>query len=186
MIPAFAKPLIEINGRRLFDHALAEADCWGADEVVTVVSPHNAYDLHCSTAWQVEQVAPTGVLDALRLALTRVTRPTTVILCADNLFEGGPPASNLACFGARSLRPAATLRFTRYKRYQGRTLFYPRDAPPSLVTDGCWIGPVRCSTAALRKSLVEPDLTLHMLLYDLDLIPWPMRCADLGVTEESL
>jgi MobA-like NTP transferase protein len=182
----FTKPLLTVNGRTLFDHALAEADRWDADEIVAVVSPHNAYQLRSSVVGAyVTQAKPTGFLDAVRLALPFVNKPTTLILCADNLFEGAVPASNLACFGARDdVPPAAATRFTRYYTLNN-VLYFRNDRTPGGLSNGCWIGPVRCSTDVLRRSLATGP-TLEALLRDLDLRPVPMRCVDLGVPEEVL
>jgi hypothetical protein len=193
LVAPFMKPLMLVNGRSLIAHARSLAADWSASQVIAVVAPENArpaISLIHADAW-VLQPEPTGIMDALRLALPLAVLHTTLILCADNTFEydtdngmnvGGRLHPSWPFFGARVLDDRESLRFTRFS-YEPKPRFIERGE----VERGscCWIGPVMCPTNALRAAL-DPatHATIEEALTSLNLKPFYMLCSDHGVPEE--
>lgn len=206
-----------MNGRPLIRHALDHALRWNAKSLTIVCSPENVKALtqvipqQRNVNWVV-QPEPTGVVNAIARGLPFITLPWTLILCADNTFEGDVPTEITGpLFGVRSLPPHDARRFTRY-RVRNRNIEMTNlsdDAPRFQTTedrgveiieadadgfgDGCWIGPLLLPSYDVHKALSEeaPPKTIVGLMRRTTndgrhLTPLPMMCSDMGIPEELL
>jgi NDP-sugar pyrophosphorylase family protein len=194
ILPPGLKPLVIVNGKTLFKHAVDHANgLWNVDRVVAVVAPDNARPLTQvggADDWVV-QPRPEGVLDAIRRGLRAVWTPWTLILCADNTFDvdtGGliqlqHVAGRVPAFVSRRLAPEDERRFTRYVRHGDSSRFVgPEYTGP---TDGCWIGPLCLSTEGLGDGSMLPSIIdcVNVAATGQMLTPIAMNCADLGIPE---
>lgn len=214
IVPPYMKPLILVNGRPLIQHALRHAiDDWRASEHVIVVSPDNARLITSVIPKRYEYVLqpePMGVIDAIARAARLVTRPWTLILCADNTFEMDGEhwempwhldAPQCGAFGARQLDLESAKRFTRYtvqnidvsthgdpvKRIvRGNVRFI--EASSAEMAHGVWIGPLLLDTRrlvhdiALSSSIVQ--LITRATSDGTSVMELPMLCSDMGIPEE--
>jgi len=193
------KPLLLINGRPLFQHALDHAvTVWGADQCLAVVSPDNARHVLSVVSpgvcehW-ILQPRPDGVIDALRRALPLVRYDRVLILCADNTFSSLEHTdvllrSTYAFFGVREIAMPDALRFTRYVSYDDGGV-HLLEAGTHEMGQGCWIGPLVLHTVQAREAIGTWPATVVDFIHAAthggrDLQPIPMRCADLGVPQE--
>jgi molybdopterin-guanine dinucleotide biosynthesis protein A len=194
ILPPGLKPLLVVNGRTLFKHAIDHAnDVWDCERLVAVVSPDNARHLAIvggADDWVV-QPSPDGVVDAIRRGLRVITTPWTLILCADNTFDLDEAAlSAIACrrdvamFGARRLAPDDEHRFTRYYTSYDRVKFVEA-TNTTQPTEGCWIGPLLLPTEGVRNGSTMPSIVdlVNVATADFQLVPVQMTCADLGIPE---
>lgn len=205
IVPPGFKPLIPVNGRSLFKHALDHAnDVWGAQRIVTVVNPDNARALTQiggSDDWIV-QPSPDGVVDAIRRGLVAIDAEWTVVLCADNTFEIAEDVLERTrahqwrrpLFGARWLPRDDAHRFTRYRMSAPLKNAFDTgepitarflDAKDTGAFDGCWIGPLVLRTDSLRRGMTMPTIVdcVNVATRDEVFVPVPMNCYDLGVPE---
>lgn len=190
VVPPGLKPLLLINGRPLIQHAVNHAlDAWGADEVVIIVSPDNARAITSVIDGQwnfIVQPEPDGIVDAIRRALPFVKTRHTLILCADNTFEGRvvKPTADGQCIAVRRDLPwAEAQRFTHVRMC----------TPPSELCkviqqdkdwNTVWIGPLVVLTDRLTKALEECDDDLIAVLQHVGpFTPLEMKCSDLGIPE---
>jgi hypothetical protein len=201
IVPSYMKPLVLVNGRPLIQHALEHARRWEVTAKIIVASPANislmAQVVEEPTYWAVQSL-PRGVSDAVRRALPYVKTTHTLILCADNTFEDAlnelSPSDMLRqgvrpLFGARVLPVRAAARFTRYRlRMPGPGVHLIEASSPD-TGDGCWIGPLLLETKCIQAVLDEHgNPTVSQLILEStndgkDLLPMPMRCADLGIPD---
>jgi hypothetical protein len=85
----FYKPLLEVDGRTLIEHAWSYAYRADADRIVVVASPENLADLQAVLPDEVRfvvQVEPTGPADAVALGLSACTDERVMVLMSDNLM----------------------------------------------------------------------------------------------------
>lgn len=224
IVAPFMKPFILVNGRPLIHHALTHSLTWNTQRDVIVCSPENArllIDLVPETddepfnlRW-VLQPHPTGVANAVYLALPYVDTEWCLILCGDNTFSPLPLDTRaligrLGAFGARTIDGQSALRFTRFVHRKNDLDITAHDHGSDQFSasvnggvefinddhtfgDGCWIGPLLLKTDALRKirDLRLPLFNVvNMIRQATDdgrgIQPLPMLCEDLGVPEELM
>jgi NDP-sugar pyrophosphorylase family protein len=194
ILPPGLKPLLVVNGRTLFKHAVDHAhDAWGTERVVAVVSPDNVRPLTQvggADDWVVQPQAD-GVMDALRRGLRAVDTRWTLVLCADNTFDLDYETNldllrlrgRVPLFGARGLDEKDARRFTRYVRHGDNVRFL--EASGDEPGTGCWIGPLCLPTEGLRNGQNSPTIVgcVNVAAHGLMLTPLDMNCADLGIPE---
>jgi hypothetical protein len=192
------KPLLLVNGRPLFQHALDHAtNVWGVTQRIAVVSPDNARHVLSVVVpaachhW-VLQPRPDGVIDALQRALPLVRHDRVLILCADNTFSSFDGAEALlnepySFFGTRDVEMPDAMRFTRYAACDGGGVRLI-EAGSREYGHGCWIGPLVLHTWRANTALQVANTVVEFIALATDggkmLRPIAMRCADLGVPEE--
>lgn len=211
VVPPYMKPLILVNGKPLLHHAVDHAvKDWCVEQVIIVVSPDNAKAI-CSIEdpgrQYILQPQPIGVVDAIQRAIDIIKNEWTVILCADNTFDGFPhlEAHSLPLRPMIAVRddlsPAEMMRFTRYRtsRIDASTTGYPHrfvDGKDIEIIDktspdpgmGVWIGPLLLRTPMIRFALSDGTSNVESFIRKAsnngaDLVALRMRCADLGIPE---
>ena len=190
VVPPGLKPLLLINGRPLIQHAVSHAlDAWRASKIVIVVNPDNARAITAiiDHRWNfVVQPEPAGIIDAIRRALPFVKTRHTLLLCADNTFEGGvicPTADEQYIAIRRDLPPAEVQRFTRVCRLSNGQckIIQPNEA---VWNTEVWIGPLVVLTYRLAQAIDDGGDDLIAVLQRVGpFTPIEMACSDLGVPE---
>ena len=95
------KALLEVAGRSLLAHAILEARDAGLDAAVVVAHPSARESLlREARRWTprvevVEQAAPRGLADAIRIGARAVPGQAVAVLLPDNLFEAPGPLERL-------------------------------------------------------------------------------------------
>lgn len=201
ILPPGLKPLIPVNGKTLYKHAVDHAnDVWDAKEVILVASPDNVRPLaqlgHADHI--VIQPAPDGVVDAIRRAIRLVRTTGTLILCADNTFDLDSMAkaeilearqNGWAAFGARRLAANEARRFTRFVEMSGHhRIRFLAETEALNVTGDCWIGPMYLPTGGIERGLkdgiIRPVVDLlNTAIANVETVPVSMNCSDLGIPE---
>lgn len=201
LVPPFMKPLILVNGRPLIQHALLHAmRDWKADPVIIVASPENekmiksvVHHLYDEVTW-VKQEKPSGVLNAISLAMPLVTTEMTVILCGDNTFDLDELDSHILERRVRSHRSAIAIRqldltsagrFTRVDMTYEPIRLVP--AGSEVASGQCWIGPVLLETEEAIQALDQQpvnveDFIMKAAAKGMDKLR--MKCSDHGVPDE--
>ncbi len=100
------KALVEVAGRSLLAHAIAEARAAGLERVVVVASPatHEALAAeaarHATRSQVVDQAVPRGLADAIRLGALVLPGEAFAVLLPDNLFVPPGPLGRLLAVAA--------------------------------------------------------------------------------------
>ncbi len=100
------KALVEIGGRSLLAHAIVEAREAGLDAIVVVTHPSARAPLLAEArrwaprAEAVDQAAPRGLADAIRLGARAAAGGPIAVLLPDNLFEKPRPLAPLVTLAA--------------------------------------------------------------------------------------
>lgn len=164
LAPEFEKPIYPINGRPLVTWALEFARQFGARSNVVVTNPRT-HDrvVKLATGYlptvAVTQEEPTGVVDALRLALDAIPRNSeprrVLVLCADNTFHPDGAWLREVVDSARAglfvavrdvLSTTVAAALTRVQPVSG-TLERSSAASSTL----CWLGPLVADLQELRR-----------------------------------
>lgn len=203
VVPPYMKPLILVNGKPLLHHAVDHAvKDWCVEQVIIVVSPDNAKAI-CSIEdpgrQYILQPQPIGVVDAIQRAIDLIKNEWTVILCADNTFDGFPhlEAHSLPLRPMIAVRddlsPAESMRFTRYRTVMDGKKIEILNKSSTEIGTGVWIGPLLLRTPMIRFALqnvdeynlsVDVESFIHKASNNgADLVALRMRCADLGIPE---
>ena len=88
-VPRFFKPLLQVNGKFLIEHSLDFARQWGINIEIIVTSavlkPILSESVSKDSIYYF-QPEPTGLMDAIRIAMKSVRSDYVLILCADNTY----------------------------------------------------------------------------------------------------
>jgi hypothetical protein len=197
IVAPFNKPLVLVNGKPLIRHSIDHLLEWDVTSIIIVASPENVRQLltvaksPVPIKW-VLQIGPTGVVEAIKLAMMAVDKDRVVIVCADNTFAGfeGPPMSG-DWIATRTLPNAEAKRFTRLEHGpRGDMNLCSASSPRGYggKESTVWIGPVTLGTAEVRNAL-ERTGTVCIDVEDLimqsttELQAFTMECQDLGIPE---
>jgi UTP-glucose-1-phosphate uridylyltransferase len=129
------KALLEIAGRSLLAHAIAEARQVGIERIVVVASPpaHAALAAEAGrfarSSQVVDQAVPRGLADAIRLGALVLPGEAFAVLLPDNLFLPPSPLARLVAIAAASGEHAVLV-----ARMNGETARGKGGSAPATVT----------------------------------------------------
>ena len=137
------KALLEVAGRSLLSHAIAEAHEAGLDRVVVVASPpaHAALAAEAARVARhsqvVDQAVPRGLADAIRLGALVLPGEAFAVLLPDNLFVPPSPLAHLIAIAAASGDHAVLVSRMNAETARGKGGSAPATvAPPGPGEDG--------------------------------------------------
>jgi hypothetical protein len=181
-----------VNGKPLIRHSIDHLLEWDATSIIIVASPENVRQLltvaesPVPIKW-VLQIGPTGVVEAIKLAMMAVDKDRVVIVCADNTFAGfeGPPMAG-DWIATRTLPNAEAKRFTRITHQSRGDKLHPASGPYGYgeKESTVWIGPVTLGSVAMRNALKHTTSIEDLIMQSAILLQsFTMECQDLGIPE---
>ena len=204
IVPPGLKPLLLVNGRPLIQHAIDHAvNTWKAERVVIVVGPENAGPITAVVDHRhdfVLQPRPYGVVNAISRALPFVKTRHTLILCADNTFEGEAPQKITLLDQFIAVNTSVRDTQERFTHLRELTIDASSHSEGTRVlsTGRCevveygheystvWIGPLLLSTSRLIEKMGQHEVPAGIFGLLSSVGPftmWAMNCSDLGIPE---
>ncbi len=130
------KALLEVAGRSLLAHAIAEAREASLERIVVVANPaaHEALDREarrwCASCAVVDQARPRGLADAIRLGAIALAGEPFAVLLPDNLFTEPRPLARLVGLASRSGEHAVLVARMDAASARGKGGSAPADVEP--------------------------------------------------------
>jgi UTP-glucose-1-phosphate uridylyltransferase len=154
------KALLEVAGRSVLAHAIVEARDAGLEAAVVVAHPTAREALlrearrWTSRVEVVEQAAPRGLADAIRIGARAAPDEAVAVLLPDNLFESPSPLARLVALATATGEHAVLVARMTADEAQGKG----GSAPASVEPLGHFDGAVRIAAVGAKRGRAQLDL----------------------------
>jgi UTP-glucose-1-phosphate uridylyltransferase len=154
------KALLEVAGRSVLGHAIVEARDAGLERTIVVAHPAAREALlgearrWTSRVEVVEQAAPRGLADAIRIGARAARDDAVAVLLPDNLFESPSPLKRLVALAAATREHAVLVARLTADAARGKG----GSAPASVEPLGRGAGAVRITAVGAKRGRARLDL----------------------------